>query len=578
MQRNFGLAITFLVVLSFLLLACAPTAPTTAPAAATVAPASATAAVVASTVAPAAATAAPKPSAAASGPTAAPFVKVKRGGEVIHAHTSLVNDFDNVTSTSLQAIQGGGWIYESLLNYELKDRAKGTFEIKPYLADSWDMSDPKKIVFKLHKGVKFSDGSEFNAEVAKWNLDRAVSHPKSAVRHLTDAIDTVDVIDTSTIRVNLKFASSTALVKLSNGVGGSGVYGTSMASKAAVEKGGPDVLRDKPVGTGPMVVSQWLPDDRIVFAKWGGYWQNGDDGQPLPYLDSFRVRYIPDVAVAYSELRAGSVHSLTNSTLGLKDVAAVKANPELVYDPQTWVNRLEFIPSMSMYTGPFKDNLKLRQAMLYALDRQAMANTIGFGHAKPAYYNQWGPGYLGYEESIPKYDFQLDKAKQLVVEAGYPNGLDVPLVTLNTSLDKTLGEMSQAMWAKIGVRVAIQSLDRTAGLAAFASGQSPFGMYHNQMYEDPDIFAPQALVCKAANNWFNWCNKSFDACIDEGGKIVGDDKKRHEVYKRCLTIFMEDAYIGSGYYVPRFFVYRSNVKGVDVHWADPDFRRVWLDK
>lgn len=560
MKRNVGLAITVLVGLSFLL-ACAPAAPTAAPA-----PPSG------ATVAPA--VAATKPAAAA--PTAAPAAKVKRGGTFIYATTNNPNDFDNVTSTSLNAVTDGFVVYETLLNYELVDPAKGKFELKPQLADSWDMTDPTKIVFKLHKGVRFHDGSEFNAEVARWNLERAINDPKSAVHHLTYAIDSVDVIDPSTIRVNMKYPSSTALLNLSNGVGGAGVYGTSMASKAAVDKGGPDALRNKAVGTGPFVHSQWLSGDRNVYTKWNGYWQNGDDGQPLPYLDGFTARYIPDAAVAYTELRSGSVQAAFG--ISLSDIAAVKTNPELVYFEATWASFLRFIPALSQYAEPFKGNLKLRQAMWYGLDRDAMVKTLTFGLGKPAYYSQWWPGFLGYDESVPKYDFQLEKAKQLVKDAGYPNGVDVTVPIIANTVNKSMAEVAQAMWAKIGVRVEIQALEKTAATALWGSGKAQMALYGNHMYQDPDSFGRQALVTGSVNNWLNWSNKDFDACIDEGGRVIGNDNKRQEIYKRCLTILMEDAYINSGYAEPRYIVNRSNVKGATWHWIDWDFRRVWLDK
>jgi peptide/nickel transport system substrate-binding protein len=573
MRRTVGLAITLLVILSFVM-ACAPAAPTVAPTKPAAAPAAATTA-----PPPAAATAPPaatKPAAAPTiAPTTAPAAKIKRGGTVTVSRNSQLDDMDLVTSITFQS-PDASLVYENLATYDPTDLAKATFAIKPQLAESWDVADPKKIVFKLRKGIKFSDGSDLTAEVVKWNIDRVGSNPKSAGKHLVEAVDSVTAVDPGTVQVNLKFPSATALLKLTNGVVGSGSYASAMASKAYVDKNGPEALRDMPVGTGPMVMSQWLKGDKVTFKKRDGYWQNGEDGQPLPYLDSVVVRTIMDSAVAYTEMRSGNL-TYGSTMISLSDMAAVKANPDLAYTELPFGGFVRFIFSMNQYDGPFKDNQKLRQAAQFAIDREQMAKTMGFSLAKPAYWTYWMPYHLGWDETVPKYDYNVAKAKQLMAEAGYPNGIDITLTTIARDPDRKTSEMAKFMWDAMGIKITIDSMERAAGLAKYRAGQATLGFYGDYIYPDPDIFAPRGMTCNSLNNWFNYCDQQFDACIADGSRI-SDDKQRSQIYNRCLKIFVEDAYLGSGYYEPRIFVYNKALKGITFHWTDADMRWMWLDK
>ncbi len=555
-----------LLLVAGLLAACA------APATPAVAPTKPAAQPAATTAAPAGG-ASPAPTTAPAA-TATPAAKIKRGGTLVVSRNSAVDSLDNVYSRTFYA---PAWpmIYEHLLTYELSDAGKGTFELRPQLAQSWDVTDPTKIILKLKQGVKFSDGSDFNADVAKWNLDRARTDAKSQAKDKVDAIASVDVVDPYTIRLNLKQVSATALTKLSNAVSQTGAAGTSMASKAAIDKNGPDYLNKTPVGTGPMVLDQWLPGDRLSLKKRDGYWQNGADGQPLPYLDSLVERYIPDSAVALTEMRTGNVNM--TDQINLSQVASVKSNPDLVYAEASWVEYSRFVYGFSQAQGPFKDNLKLRQAAHYAIDRASMAQTMGFGLAKPAVYLYWSPVIMGYDPSVIKYALDVNKAKGLIAEAGYPNGVDITLSVIARDPDRRIAEIAQSMWTNVGIRTKIDALERTAALAQWKAGNFDVGFAGFSSYPDPDLFAPKNLICDGVNNLTNNCNKDFDACIAQGGSTL-DTNQRTEIYKRCLKILQEDAFKQSGYVEPYFWVTTKTVQGYSWHWSDPDARAAWLNK
>ncbi len=571
MQAKFTLA-SILAVAALLLGLLAACAPATAPTAASTKPAAgappAAAPSPAGTTAPG--TVATKPAA----PTPAAAAKVKRGGTMVVSRNNAVDSLDNVMT---RAFYAPTWtmIYEHLLTYELLDPAKATWELRPQLAESWDVSDPTKITLKLRQDVKFSDGSDFNAEVAKWNLDRVRTNPKSQGKDKVEAISSVDVVDPYTIRLNLKQPSATALLKISNAVSQTGASATTMASKAAIDKNGEEYLNNNPVGTGPMVLSEWLPGDKLTLKKRDGYWQKGADGQPLPYLDGVVERYIQDSAVALIEMRSGTVN--ISDQIRVNDVQAVKSNPDLVYADLPWVEYYRFLYGFSQNSGPFKDNLKLRQAAHYAIDRESMAKTMGFGLAKPAEYVYWRPGILGYDPSVVKYSFDLNKSKQLLAEAGYPNGLDITLSVIARDPDRKIAEIAKFMWDAAGIRTKIDSLERAAALAQWKGGNFDVGFAGVSSLPDPDLFAPKNLVCNGVNNLTNNCNKEFDTCINEGGATL-DQAKREGIYKRCLKIFQEDAFKQAGYVETMFWVHSKALKGFTWHWTDPDTRTAWFDK
>ncbi len=545
-----------------LIVACAPAEPTAAPT---------KPAVPVATVAPAKVPVATSP---VGPPTPTTVPKIKRGGVLVTSRLKNVESFDNVIQLAFDA-PAATLIYEHLLNYELVDRAKGTHELRPQLAEAWEFTEPTKATIKLRKGIKFSDGSDFNAEVAKWNLDRLRTEPKSAGKDKVEGVASVDVLDAYTIRINLIRPSATGLLKLSNAVSGTAAYANTMASKAAVDRGGPEALRANPVGTGPMVLSQWLSGDKFTFKRRDGYWQNGVDGQPLPYLDGFVERYQPDAAVAFVELRAGTVQLATN--IGLNDIAAIKASPDLVFAEQPWMGHERFVYGLNDTSSAFKDNLKLRRAVHYGIDRASMAKTMGFGLAKPTDYLLWMPGMLGYDDSVLRYSYDEKKAKQLLAEAGYPDGIDITLTVIARDPDRKIAEIAKFMWDAVGIRTKIDMMERAAAVAVWKKGDFDAGFQSIVQVSDPDLFATKNLICTGPNNLTNNCDKEFDACIEEGGAIL-DTQKRHEVYRRCKKILQENAFKQSGYLEPVYFVHNKSVKGVVMHWQDPDMRWVWLDQ
>ncbi|MCL4532193.1 MAG: ABC transporter substrate-binding protein, partial [Actinobacteria bacterium] len=543
--------------------ACAPAAPTAAPTkpGATAAPAGATAA-------PAAATAAPKAEAKpAATPTAA--VNIKRGGTLRHASTGVLATMDPIRGNLFTQVSMR-LLYDTLFRYRLLDDKTGKSELQGDLVESWNLDNPTTYTFKLRKGVKFHDGSEWNAEVAKWNLDRALTEKLSTAKPMIAAIDSVEVVDPMTIRVKLKTPNSGLLINLS-GV----ITPVSMVSKVAMDKLGPDEYNSHPVGTGPFKFEQWLTDDRVTVKKFDGYWRMGADGKPLPYLDSIVSRHILDTSVTAVEMKAGTI-DITQEPEP-KDVVEAQKNPSLVYWPHPSAPSTKHF-GLNETKGPFAGdaNLKLRQALLYATDKDTIAKTLTFGIGYALKYPSWPPNYLGYDETIPYYNFDLNKSKQLMTEAGLTGGVDTSITLVARAIDQQVAQMFQQMWAKVGIRAAVDALERQAGLAKMINGNADISMWGGEVGADPDQNT-RNFGTGAPGNYSAFTDPRVDKLLEQG-RSTYDEKERAAYYKQLQTIVYEHASLTGIYYYPWSMIYNKSVKGATSQWKTADLSEVWLDK
>jgi peptide/nickel transport system substrate-binding protein len=554
----------FILVVMIAMTACAaPATPTPAPAI----PTTAAAAPVAATQAPAVAT---KPAAAstqapsAPATTATPAVKVKRGGTLRFIMQNDVPTFDSHQckggNTPLQTV------FDMLVYW--KPNKDGIWGPAPGLASSWDIQG-KEVTFKLQKGVKFHDGTDFNAKVAKWNLERAAFDKKSRLRSSLSTVDSVTVIDDYTVKVTLKAPDASFMTFLSDAPDTL----AAMLSQAAMEKLGDDQFGLKPVGSGPMQFVEWMSGDRVVVKKFDGFWDKGADGQPLPYLDGIVYRIVVDDSVRYAEIRSGNAEFIAQ--IHPKDYASVKADANLVYFDAEWKPDTAIV-TFNMESGPFAKSKPLRQAVAYALDRDAIVKTLGFGLGK-AEKGQLLPGTIGYDPSIPYYNFDPTKAKKAVQDSGLPAPVEVHMMVHNRNVDMQAAQMYKQMMDQIGFNSILEVAERTANIAKREAGIFEFTFLQQSHSADPDEQFSLPYSCGSTGNFARYCNKDLDKCLIEG-RSVYDPKQRTEIYKRCQQIINDDLPMVWIWSRPTNAVYSKSLKGYAGDWWARDMRAVWLDK
>jgi peptide/nickel transport system substrate-binding protein len=547
-----------------------------APATPTVAPdkpaAAVTAASAATGIPPAATATKPAASPAAAAPTAAPATKIKRGGVLVSSVNTASPSLDplyDIRGTNLKEVA----MFEALIRYPVVDFEKGKSELKPELAESWQQVDSKTVTLKLRKGVKFHDGSDFNAETAKWSLERMGKEAKSLSKRMAENYDKLEVVDPYTLKITYKNPSGLQIIDLTAATQGTGSVGSVMLSKAHFEKVGAAAFETQPSATGPMKVQEWKRDDVLVVTRFDGYWRDGADGKKLPYLDGMRQRFVTDNATIMAELKAGTMH-ITRS-LSPSDLATLKSSPDLGYMLFHWAPQPHYA-GFNPDRAPFGKNLKLRQAAQYAIDRESMSKVLGMDAGKPLYWGTWNVAWLGYDETLPKYEFNVDKAAALVKEAGYPSGIDINLLHYVPTLDRRKAEMLQSMWAKAGIKATLDSGEATSARAKIKAGDFESHTFNMAFSPDPAHFN-RMYTCAGTANWSNYCNPETDKCMAEGERET-DPAKRAEIYKKCQKIMFEDGLSAGLYQVSPILAFRKEVKGIQVQAATEDYDEIWLDK
>jgi len=324
-----------------------------------------------------------------------------------------------------------------------------------------------------------------------------------------------------------------------------------------------------------MKFDRWIRDDRVSLKRWENYWEQGADGQSLPYLDAFVERFIPDKSVALLEIRGGGADVAT--FIDAKDIATVKSNPDLVYKEhpwRSWYFNFFFNPTKE----PYASNKKLRQAAFHSVNRDGLIQALTFGIGQRYYYPFWSQTTLGYDEKLPRYDYDVAKSKQLLTEAGFPNGIDLGFNIIQRSAEVRMSEALKSMFDAVGIRVQLNTLERTAWVQAAQGMQYDMGMNRPAVRGDPDLQSTE-LLCKAPGNWARYCNPEFDKCFEQG-RSEYDEAKRIEIYKRCQVILYEDAIFGTTFMLPENIVYAKRVENLQIQFYSDRFdaRSAWLNK
>ncbi|WML38495.1 ABC transporter substrate-binding protein [Neobacillus sp. OS1-2] len=450
-----------------------------------------------------------------------------RGGD----STSL----DPITTTEGEAFKVTENIFETLLEYGEKDTT-----VQPGLAEKWEPSeDGLTYTFHLRQGVKFHDGTDFNAEAVVFNFDRWMNGDEEKFPYYTmfggykadegHVIKEVKALDEYTVQFVLKRPQAPFLKNLAMSPFG-------IASPEAVKKWGDD-FRSHPVGTGPFKFVEWKKKDRIVVEKNPDYWQEG-----LPKLNKIIFRVIPENAARLNALSKGEIDVMDG--LNNSDEATVKSD-----------DKLQIIERPSMNVGyigltntrkPF-DNKLVRQAINYAIDKKSIIDAFYGGKALPA-KNPMPPSIEGYNDAIEEYPYDLEKAKALLKEAGYEKGFKMDLWAMPVARPympeaQKVAEVIQESLSKIGVTAEIKSVDWATYLEKATKGEfDAFMLGWTGDNGDPDNFIYTLLDKDAigSNNYSYYSNDELHNILIEA-QTETDQAKRNELYKKAQEIIHDDA-------------------------------------
>jgi peptide/nickel transport system substrate-binding protein len=365
------------------------------------------------------------------------------GGSLTFALENDLINGDPMFSTAFVDRNVHYLIYDTLLRSD----AKGT--IIAGLATKWETSaDGKTLTLTLREGVTFQDGTPFNADSVKWNLDRYRTEAKSQRKGELGSVDSVTVVDPKTVKLNLKAPFGPLAAQL---VDRSGM----MVSQKAVEAGGADFTR-KPVngGTGPFAFVEAVKDDHITLARNPNYWEKDKDGNKLPYLDKVTIKPITDGTVRVTQLKTGDAQAANN--IPGKDVADMRKSTDLLWaeGPNFGYNSI----ILNNAPGFVFNEMKYRQAVATAIDRQELLDKVGFGVGSVA-YGPIAPSHFAYDTAFKPFTVDPAKAKSIVDSVGKGPLSFTLIISAGDATQVQFATLIQAQMQKAGIEMKIQSLE-----------------------------------------------------------------------------------------------------------------------
>ncbi len=426
-------------------------------------------------------------------------------------------------------------VYDGLVRYR-----SGTLEVEPALAESWEISDDGlTYTFKLRDGVRFHDGSPLNAEAVKFNFDRMLdeSHPfhdtgPFPLSFFFGSIAATDVVDELTVRFTLSEPYAPFLSNLA--------YPTGLiVSPAAVETHGAEFGRN-PSGTGPFLFSVWESNRQVALERNANYW----DGAPP--LRGVVFRPITDANARVTEMLSGGIDLMVE--VPPDNVALFNDDPQFVLHEQAGPHLWFLI--LNLREPPF-DDVRMRQAVNYAIDKQSLVDNVLQGTATVATGPTPAAFSWAYNESLQPYPHDPDKARALIAEAGYGDGVEITFyVTEGGSgmLDPVpMGTAIQADLAAVGIDAKIETYEWNTFLGRVNPGlEGKADMAEMAwMTNDPDTLPFLALRTAAMpdEGGFNsgyYSNPEVDTLL-EAARRATDQAERAQLYREMQEIVYEDA-------------------------------------
>ncbi|MCC5812914.1 MAG: hypothetical protein JJU06_21330 [Ectothiorhodospiraceae bacterium] len=320
-------------------------------------------------------------------------------------------------------------IFDSLVEWDYE-----TLAAKPGLAKSWEFTDQRTLVMQLQEGVRFHDGEPFDAEAVKFNLDRNRTDDRSNIRNDLISVESVEVTGTHEVTLHLKEPDTAVPLILSDRAG-------MMYSPKAVQELG-DRHDRNPVGTGPMKFVSWADGDRILTEANEDYWK---EGRPLVQGIDFRI--ITDSSTRLRSVMSGQGHVAYQLDGRQLQLIERGRNIEGVSGPTVYVFQIY----LNMARGPLREK-KVRQALNHAIDREAFVRATMSGAGEPAFMNL-PESHWAFDPEVAKlYPYDPDKARELLAEAGYPDGIELDMRGYSDQGSVQRQEVLLEMLHAVGVR------------------------------------------------------------------------------------------------------------------------------
>lgn len=490
------------------------------------------------------------------------------GGTLIYAHGADADALDPHMTTLGNSADVIVNVFDGLVRFK-----EGSTEIEAALAADWEISDDGlEYIFHLREGVKFHDGTPFNAEAVVFDVERQLDpdHPYYLEGSYPYAgfslgmIEEVTAIDEYTVKFKLKNPYAPFIKNLA-------MFATMIASPEAVKEYGEDIFKH-PVGTGAYKFVEWIRDDHITVEANEDYW----DGRP--YLDELIFAVIPNNQTRLLELEKGNIHLMEG--LNPTDIERVKENDELELLEAPGLN-VGYI-ALHNEKKPF-DNKQVRQAVNYAINKEEIAEYLMGGQATAA-KGALPPTIWSYNQKLAGYPYNPDEAKRLLAEAGYGDGFEFTLRTYSAPrsynpVGARLATAVQQYLSQVGIKANIEQLEWGTYIEEGKAGRHTaalFGWIADN--GDPDNFLNVFFNSdnRGSTNRSFYANEKIDQLLAAAQQITAE-AEREELYKEIQQIIVDDAPFIFVNHMKMQIPIRKNVENYVLYPTNNKyFHKVWL--
>lgn len=497
-----------------------------------------------------------------------------RGGTLVYGHNFEPDTLDPAATFSAWTKSEASCLYDTLVWWGPDKK------YYPGLAESWQLSeDGKTYTFRLRRSVKFHDGTPFNAAAVKYTFDRIgvakTTVGKAAAGLRGSSYEGSAVVDEYTVQVKFRAPFAGFLNAVSDPL-------LAIVSPAAVEKWGDDYGRH-PVGTGPFMFKEWVARDQVVLERNPNYtWGPSFFRQRGPaLLDGVVFRYLPEDGTRVASLERGETQVI--GRVPELEVGRLKADRRFqVLSADTPMMPESLL--LNIKKAPL-DSLKVRQAVLYAVDRQTIVDTL-FKDVYPVAYGPLAPSNLGYWKGVEQlYPFSPDRARRLLTEVGWrpgPDGFRIDKDAKRLTLDllfpgpeyrARVFQFVQAQLREVGIEIRIQQLENAAVFEKATAGQNHLSQLQFS-FSDPTGLN---MMWHSRNdgkgfNWAHVSDKRVDTLLERGDATL-DPAKRDAVYQDLQKLIMDEAWILPLYVITSYHAASTKVRDVVVA---PTARHMWL--
>lgn len=449
-----------------------------------------------------------------------------------HVNLGVALEPPNLDPTAGAAAAIDEIVYQNVLQGLTRIDRNG--EVQPSLATSWDISEDGLVyTFHLAEGVKYHDGADFTAEDVKFSYERAMGpDSQNAQKGLFEPIESIEVVDPTTVKITLKRPS------------GNFPYKMGWGDAVIVDEASAATNATNPIGTGPFKFKDWAKGASVTLEKNPDYW-----GEPVA-LDSATFKFISDPTAALAALMAGDVDAFPNWP-------SPETLPQIEADPRFTVVRGstegETILSTNNAKAPF-DKLEVRQAIAHALDRQAIIDGAMFGSGEPIYthYPPSGPAFVDLSGLYPH---DVEKAKALLAEAGFPDGFSATLKLPPPVYARRGGEIVAAQLAEAGIKLEIIPVEWAQWLdQVYKGGDYDLTIVAHTEPDDLQIYTRD-------NYYFNYPGTEVRELMTQLA-AEADPETRIELQKAVQTKIAEDAVNGFLFQLGKTVVAKKGLEGL----------------